>query len=323
MTDDDADLELSLPAEEPAEVTTSYEDCSSSAASEKNVHSDSSSDAARPSDVVGAKGGFSPSFSFGANIAVKSDSVPTAVPSGGGGGLFGKGPNPFGAANAKEGDAKPFVFGAAFENNKNTAVATESAGIFGAVGGAARPFSSSSAKDGGGAAFSFGADSLKKGDRPAGAVPTRGAAGAVGSQPKHMDPANVKKDDDTPAKRSVEGNTTINEGVSGNAVAVDVAAPPPLNNDASAVVRTPDVLAPLFSLEDVHRVVSEALCEQREAMKAEWDAFRKDLLFDIRQAVSEASTRNVVGERADFEEPAAEMNESLVRRHLSKAFRKY
>ncbi|KAL7699665.1 hypothetical protein NQL31_007338 [Lotmaria passim] len=129
--------------------------------------------------------------------------------------------------------------------------------------------------------------------------------------------ANVVRNDVGFAK-GVAGNSAA--GTRSTSNAATGAGQVSLRDSADSLL--PVALAPRFSLEEVQELVSSALSEQRDLMRSEWEAFRKELLFDVRQAVSEASTRSVFAERADFEELAAEMNESLVRRHLAKAFRK-
>ncbi|CAJ1990470.1 Nucleoporin NUP149 [Leishmania donovani] len=72
----------------------------------------------------------------------------------------------------------------------------------------------------------------------------------------------------------------------------------------------------------VEKLINKALKEQRVEMKEELEFFRKDLLFEVRQAISQGHVHAVAKDRACFEEPPAQMTESLIRRHLSKAFRK-
>ncbi|XP_010700657.1 hypothetical protein LPMP_283190 [Leishmania panamensis] len=78
-----------------------------------------------------------------------------------------------------------------------------------------------------------------------------------------------------------------------------------------------------FSSVAVHSLITDALKEHREVIKAELECFRKDLLLEVRQLISRRHVYTVAEDRADFEEPAAQITESLIHRHLSKAFRKF
>ncbi|SYZ67519.1 hypothetical_protein [Leishmania braziliensis MHOM/BR/75/M2904] len=78
-----------------------------------------------------------------------------------------------------------------------------------------------------------------------------------------------------------------------------------------------------FSSVAVLSLITDALKEHREVIKAELECFRKDLLLEVRQLISRRHVYTVAEDRADFEEPAAEITESLIHRHLTKAFRKF
>ncbi|CBZ28678.1 uncharacterized protein [Leishmania mexicana MHOM/GT/2001/U1103] len=84
----------------------------------------------------------------------------------------------------------------------------------------------------------------------------------------------------------------------------------------------PSVASECCSSAVVEKLITRALKEQRVEMKKELECFRKDLLFEVRQAISQEHVHAVAKDQACFEEPPAQMMESLIRRHLSKAFRK-
>ncbi|KAG5475234.1 hypothetical protein CUR178_04687 [Leishmania enriettii] len=72
----------------------------------------------------------------------------------------------------------------------------------------------------------------------------------------------------------------------------------------------------------IEATITKVLREQHEAMKEDLECFRKELLFEVRQAISQGGVHAAAEGHANDDESSTQVTDCLVYRHLAKAFRK-
>ncbi|KAK7195064.1 hypothetical protein NESM_000429300 [Novymonas esmeraldas] len=187
------------------------------------------------------------------------------------------------------------IFGAAAATSKPAASSFET--TFGAFGGAAKPAAGSAGTTSGAVAEESDAKPGVGCSKTTSGVPCPTVSQGRGS----VSPLPIDVGDECDADGTVADTTS---------------------STRESMELVPAAPAEHCSAAAVEALLTRALREQRDAMTAEWQCFRKDLLFEVRQAISQSQILAAAAAPAELAEQPAQMKESLVRRHLSRAFRK-
>ncbi|KAG5500643.1 hypothetical protein JKF63_03739 [Porcisia hertigi] len=152
-------------------------------------------------------------------------------------------------------------------------------------------------------------------DDEARAAGDKGVFGSSGRHPTVFKSPVVPSEAEEPSVTGFTGGSL--EPICGGKVGVTVKR----DTTGLNVTRTPSDTE-CVPLAVVEALITQAWQQERESIKADLEVFRKDLLFEVRQAISQAYARAVAAAPAVFEKSPAQMTESLASRHLSRAFRK-